>query len=91
MTVYRQNEYALLIAEGELVKILGSLRAKSKLGIERDYLTFVRLSDIDSNTGAQVNVCRCLPKEVCKIRNEDVQFVFKMLFDNKPFEIIRQI
>ena len=91
MTVYRQNEYAILIAEGELVKILGSLRAKSKFGIEKDYLTFVRLSDIDPLSGVKSNTSKCLPKEVAKINNEELQFALKMLFDNRKFEIIRQI
>ena len=89
--VFKQGEYALNLIDGKLVKIIGSTESTNMFGMTKTLLKIVALDDIDPFNKSYRNVQECNFKQIAKISQEEVQFLMKMMFEAKKFELIRQI
>lgn len=88
---YSKGEYAYLFERGEIVKILSSTSLKNKTDIDTMNVTVVSLKDYDSFTGKPNKIYKCNKYALCPILDEDVQMMFKVLFNSKKFTILKNL
>ena len=88
---YEKGEYAYLFNKGEIVKILRSTPLEDKYDMETMHLTVVSLKDMDSFTGKPELIYKCNKYALCPILDEDVQLMFKMIFNSKKFTILKNL
>lgn len=88
--VYRKGEYAFLAPKGEIVTIIGSTTKEGWVRT-KTLIRVASLKDLDPITGKFTQYYDCNSFALLPILDEDVQFLLKMTYSSKKFNLVRQI
>ena len=88
--IFKQGEYAYFTPTCEIVEIIGSVKKEGWIR-NRTNIRVLSPNNIDPLTGKPLKYYDCNVQVLQPILDDSVQFLFKMLYKDEKFTVIRHL